>query len=58
MALGLWKGKWEIHREDVAHYRVEMERHREETREDRARWEAEARDLRERSDGLRADYNR
>jgi hypothetical protein len=51
MPLGLWKSKWEIHRED-------MERHRAETREDRARWEAEARDLRVRSDGLRADYNR
>jgi hypothetical protein len=27
-----------------------LERYREETREDRARWEAEARDLRERSE--------
>jgi hypothetical protein len=51
MPLGLWKSKWEIHREDAEHYR-------EETRADRARWEAEARDLRERSDGLRADYSR
>jgi hypothetical protein len=51
MPLGLWKSKWEIHREDV-------ERYREETRADRARWEAEARDLRALSDGLRADYSR
>jgi hypothetical protein len=49
--LGLWKSKWEIHREDVERYREEM-------REDRVRWEAEARDLRERSDELRADYSK
>jgi hypothetical protein len=58
MPLGLWKSKWEIHREDVDRYREEMKSYREETREDRVRWEAEARDLRARSDGLRADYNR
>jgi hypothetical protein len=50
MPMGLWKSKWEIHREDMGLYREEM-------REDRARWEAEERDLRERSDGLRADYS-
>ena len=50
MPLGLWKSKWEIHREDM--------------REDRARWDAESRDLRRRSDEIRdecrevrADYN-
>jgi hypothetical protein len=51
MPLGLWKSKWEIHREDMELYREEM-------REHRACWEAEARDLRERSDGLRVDYSR
>jgi hypothetical protein len=58
MPLGLWKSKWEIHREDMERYREDAERHREETRADRARWEAETRDLRERSDGLRIDYTR
>ena len=58
MPLGLWKSKWEIHREDMERYREDTERYHEEMREDRVRWEAETRDLRERSDGLRADYNR
>jgi chromosome segregation ATPase len=58
MPLGLWKSKWEIHRED-------MERFREEMRDERAKWDAESRDLRRRSDeigeetrDLRADYDR
>jgi chromosome segregation ATPase len=64
MPLGLWKSKWEIHREDVERYREAVERYREDTeryreemREERARSDAEFRDLRSRSDALRADYN-
>jgi len=30
MPLGLWKSKWEIHREDMARHREDIERHREE----------------------------
>jgi chromosome segregation ATPase len=65
MPLGLWKSKWEIHREDierhredVERYREDQERYREELREDRVRWDAETRDLRQKSDELRADYQR
>lgn len=51
MPLGLWKSKWEIHRED-------MERHREEAREDRARSDRRWVEVREERRDLRADYNR
>ncbi len=45
MPLGLWKSKWEIHREDMARRDAEY-------REDRERWDAETRDLRRRSDEI------
>jgi hypothetical protein len=46
MPLGLWKSKWEIHREDMDRYRVEAERHYEET----ARRDAEYREATDRRD--------
>jgi chromosome segregation ATPase len=46
MPLGLWKSKWEIHREDVDRYREEARRFREEMRE-----------VREETRDLRADYD-
>lgn len=58
MPLGLWKSKWEIHRED-------MERHREESERRGAEYRGELREQRLRSDliaaetrDLRADYER
>jgi hypothetical protein len=51
MPLGLWKSKWEIHREDMTRFWAEMDRRHEEA--DR-RWT----ELREKSDALRSDYNR
>lgn len=60
MPLGLWKSKWEIHREDMERHRQDMERYREEAerrhaeyREERARVDAEFADMRRRSDELR-----
>jgi len=46
MPLGLWKSKWEIHREDMDRYHDEARRFREEMRE-----------LREETRDLRADYD-
>jgi hypothetical protein len=51
MPLGLWKSKWEIHREDTTRFWAEMDRRHEEA--DR-RWA----ELQEKSDTLRSDYNR
>ena len=51
MPLGLWKSKWEIHRED-------MERSRKEMREDRSRSDERWTELREETRDLRADYDR
>jgi chromosome segregation ATPase len=57
MPLGLWKSKWEIHREDMDRYREDVERHRGETarrdveyREATARRDAECREDRARSE--------
>ncbi|MBS1887344.1 MAG: hypothetical protein JSU06_09160 [Actinobacteria bacterium] len=65
MPLGLWKSKWEIHREDMDRYREDMdryredvERYREEAREDRARSDRRWVELREETRELRADYDR
>jgi len=73
MPLGLWKSKWEIHREDMTRFWAEMERRyedfqarleqqREEFREqmDSRREESDRRwaESREKSDALRADYDR
>jgi hypothetical protein len=51
MPLGLWKSKWEIHREDMTLFWAEMDRRREEA--DR-RWA----EVQEKSDVLRSDYDR
>jgi hypothetical protein len=51
MPLGLWKSKWEIHREDMVSFWAEMERRHEESER---RWA----DLQKKSDALRADYDR
>jgi chromosome segregation ATPase len=51
MPLGLWKSKWEIHREDTTRFWAEIDRRHEEA--DR-RWA----ELQEKSDTLRSDYNR
>jgi hypothetical protein len=65
MPLGLWKSKWEIHREDMEHLWAEVDRQHAEWREERAKVDAEFRDMRDRSDeigeetrDLRADYYR
>jgi chromosome segregation ATPase len=65
MPLGLWKSKWEIHREDMERLWAEVDRQHAEWREERAKIDAEFRDMRGRSDeigeetrDLRADYDR
>lgn len=69
MPLGLWKSKWEIHREDMERWREEAERRDREWREENQRFRAETREERERSDAhwlgvreecreLRSDYDR
>ena len=65
MPLGLWKSKWEIHREDMARFWAEMDRRDrefEEEKSSRASRDAESNrrwtDLQEKSDALRSDYNR
>ncbi len=65
MPLGVWKSKWEIHREDMDRYREDIERHREESEQRDAEYRGELREQRLRSDliaaetrDLRADYER
>lgn len=68
MPLGLWKSKWEIHREDMERYREEAKRrdeewreeakcHREEVREERAKSDARWVGLREECRDLRVSYD-
>ena len=62
MPLGLWKSKWEIHREDMTRFWAEADRRHDEFQAelDRQRVEAERRwtELQEKSDALRSDYSR
>jgi seryl-tRNA synthetase len=83
MPLGLWKSKWEIHREDMTRFWAETDRRHEEFqvqmdsrdrefdeekarrgaldakyRDERAEADKRWTELQEKSDALRADYNR
>ena len=58
MPLGLWKSRWEIHREEMAEHREDTERQWAEYREERAKVDAEFADMRERSDDLRDECRR
>jgi seryl-tRNA synthetase len=57
MPLGLWKSKWEIHREDMERFREEVDRRDVEYRGDRARSDERWVELQEETRDLRADYN-
>ena len=57
MPLGLWKSKWEIHREDMERFREEVDRRDVEYRDDRARSDERWGELQEETHDLRADYN-
>jgi hypothetical protein len=50
MPLGLWKSKWEIHREDMKRYFAELDRRHAEWREERGRSEERFREERARSE--------
>jgi chromosome segregation ATPase len=54
MPLGLWKSKWEIHREDVEEYRVDMA----EYRIDMAEYRADVERYRQDTERYRADTDR
>jgi|GEM_PF-2944401 len=62
MPFGLWKSKWEIHREESARldaeHRERMERFSEEMREERAAAEGRWLQLGEETSELRAKYDR
>jgi hypothetical protein len=57
MPLGLWKSKWEIHREDMERFREKVDRRDVEYRDDRARSDERWVELQEETRDLRADYN-
>lgn len=69
MPLGLWKSKWEIHREDMERFREDTARRDAEWREEKDRSDADYRvermksderwlELREETRDLRVDYDR
>jgi DNA repair exonuclease SbcCD ATPase subunit len=47
MPLGLWKSKWEIHREDMDRHRENLDRYREEANHRDREWREETRRYRE-----------
>ncbi|HEX4753184.1 MAG TPA: hypothetical protein VH268_09800 [Solirubrobacterales bacterium] len=58
MPLGLWKSKWEIHREDMGRFREDMERRDVEFRDGRIKSDERWIELKEETRELRADYDR
>jgi predicted nuclease with TOPRIM domain len=58
MPLGLWKSKWEIHREDMVRHREESERRSAEHRTEMDRYREETAELREKYDRELAETRR